>query len=490
LKGKFPFVGKWARPARRSKDFNEVLYLSTRGEARKLGFADALLAGLARDGGLYVPEAMPQLERRAIEALAGESYDEAAARIILPFVDDALSASDLNAMTHETYAGFRHAATAPLVQISDNLFVLELFHGPTLAFKDFAMQWLGRAMNRALRERGASATIVGATSGDTGAAAIEAFAGQSQTDIFILYPHGRVSDVQRRQMTTVDRPNVHAIAIEGSFDDCQAIVKGLFNDLAFRDRLSLTGVNSINWARIVAQIVYYFTSAAALGAPLRRVSFSTPTGNFGDILAGWCAKRMGLPVERLVIATNENDILARTLSSGEYRAREVVATQSPSMDIQVSSNFERLLFDAYGRDASALRGLMANFAKERSFAIAPGPLKTIREEFDAFAVDEASCAEEMRRVHRESGYLLDPHSAVGVHAARRAQARDRATPMIALATAHPAKFPQAVERATGLRPALPAHLKDMMEREERLTVVANDQSAVQRFIAERARAAA
>ncbi len=331
-----------------------MLYLSTRGEAQKLGFSDALLAGLARDGGLYVPDAMPRLSLGAIEALAGAPYAEVACSVILPFVDDAMSEADLAAMTAETYAGFRHAATAPLVQIGDNLFILELFHGPTLAFKDFAMQWLGRAMNRALKARGARATIVGATSGDTGAAAIEAFAGQSQTDIFILYPHGRVSDVQRRQMTTVDQPNVHAIAIEGSFDDCQAIIKGLFNDLAFRDANHLSGVNSINWARIVAQIVYYFTSAAALGAPLRRVSFSTPTGNFGDILAGWCAKRMGLPVERLVIATNENDILARTLSSGEYRAREVVATQSPSMDIQVSSNFERLLFDAYGRDASAL----------------------------------------------------------------------------------------------------------------------------------------
>jgi threonine synthase len=463
-----------------------VLYLSTRGEAPKLGFSDALLAGLARDGGLYVPDAMPRLAPAAIEALAGAPYAEAATRVILPFVDEALSESDLAAMAKETYAGFRHAATAPLVQIGDNLFVLELFHGPTLAFKDFAMQWLGRAMNRALRQRGARATIVGATSGDTGAAAIEAFAGQSQTDIFILYPHGRVSDVQRRQMTTVDKPNVHAIAVEGSFDDCQAIVKGLFNDLAFRDAHHLSGVNSINWARIVAQIVYYFTSAVALGAPRRRVSFTTPTGNFGDILAGWCAKRMGLPVERLVIATNENDILARALASGEYRAHDVVATQSPSMDIQVSSNFERLLFDAYRRDASALRGLMANFAQARSFAIASGPLASIREDFDAYTTDEAACADEMARVYRESGYMLDPHTAVGVHAARRAQARDNGTPMIALATAHPAKFPEAVERATGARPVLPAHLSDLMNRKERIEILPNDQGAVQRFIGARA----
>jgi len=466
-----------------------VLYLSTRGEAPKLGFSDALLAGLARDGGLYVPDAMPRLPQGAIEALAGASYAQAAWRVILPFVDDALGEADLRAMTRATYAGFRHAATAPLVQIGDNLFVLELFHGPTLAFKDFAMQWLGRAMNRALKERGARATIVGATSGDTGAAAIEAFAGQSQTEIFILYPHGRVSDVQRRQMTTVDQPNVHAIAIQGSFDDCQAIVKALFNDLSFRDAHGLSGVNSINWARIVAQIVYYFTSAVALGAPHRSVSFTTPTGNFGDILAGWCAKRMGLPVKRLVIATNENDILARALASGEYRARDVVATQSPSMDIQVSSNFERLLFDAYGRDAAALRGLMGSFAQSKSFAIAPGPLRAIRDDFDAFSTDEKACADEMARTYRESGYVLDPHTAIGVSAARRAQARDSSTPMIALATAHPAKFPDAVAQATGLRPALPAHLKDLMERPERFDILPNDVGAVRAHIRARARIA-
>jgi threonine synthase len=291
-------------------------------------------------------------------------------------------------------------------------------------------------------------------------------------------------------MTTVDQPNVHAMAIEGSFDDCQAIVKGLFNDLAFRDSHQLSGVNSINWARIVAQIVYYFTSAVALGAPHRAVSFTTPTGNFGDILAGWCAKRMGLAVKRLVIATNENDILARALTSGEYRAREVRATQSPSMDIQVSSNFERLLFDAYGRDSSALRRLMANFAQSKSFAIAPGPLKAIRDEFDAFATDETGCADEMARVYRESGYVLDPHSAVGVNAARRALARDKATPMIALATAHPAKFPDAVARATGQRPALPPHLKDLMERKERFDILPNDLGAVRNYVRDRARVAA
>jgi threonine synthase len=465
-----------------------VNYVSTRGEAPNLGFSDALLAGLARDGGLYVPEVMPKLEPAAISALAGLPYAQAAAKIVRPFIGDALTQSELEAMAHETYAGFRHPAKAPVVQIDDNLYVLELFHGPTLAFKDFAMQWLGRMMNDVLRRRGARATIVGATSGDTGAAAIDAFGGQPQTDIFILYPHGRVSDVQRRQMTTIDKPNVHAIALEGNFDDCQAILKGLFNNLGFRDSMSLSGVNSINWARIVAQIVYYFTGAVSLGAPGRRVSFTVPTGNFGDIFAGYCAKRMGLPIERLVIATNENDILARTLTSGEYKTRGVVATQSPSMDIQVSSNFERLLFDAYGRDASALRRLMAGFAQSGELSIAPAPLKAIREEFDAFSTNEAGCSEEMARVYNDSGYVIDPHTAVAVSAARRALARDRATPMVVLSTAHPAKFPDAVERATGSRPALPKHLAGLMNRPERFSILPNDAAAAERFIRERARA--
>jgi threonine synthase len=465
-----------------------VPYLSTRGEAPKLGFSDALLASLARDGGLYVPEVTPTLAPAAIGGLAGLTYAQAATRIVLPFIDGDLSEAELRAMAEETYAGFRHPAKAPLVQIGDNLYVLELFHGPTLAFKDFAMQWLSRLMNHVLQKRGARATIVGATSGDTGAAAIEAFGGQSQTYIFNLYPHGRVSDVQRRQMTSVEKPNVQAIALEGNFDDCQAILKGLFNDLAFRDQLGLSGVNSINWARIVAQIVYYFTSAVALGAPARRVSFTVPTGNFGDIFAGYCAKTMGLPIERLVIATNENDILARTLASGIYETRDVVPTQSPSMDIQVSSNFERLLFEAYGRDAPALRALMAGFAQSGKFTIAPGPLKAIRDSFDAFSTNETQCAEEMARVHRESGYILDPHTAVAVSAARKALARDRSIPMIVLGTAHPAKFPDAVERATKIRPSLPSHLSDLLSRRERFTVLPNDSSAVRRFMRDNVRA--
>ena len=462
-------------------------YISTRGEAPALGFSDAMLAGLARDGGLYTPLTAPRAAPEDIRALAGLPYAEAATRVVQPFVGDDIDPGALAGLAADAYAGFRHAATAPLAQLGDNLFLLELFHGPTLAFKDFAMQWLGRLMNRALRERGTRATILGATSGDTGAAAIDAFGGQSQTDVFILYPNGRVSDVQRRQMTTVDQPNVHAVAIEGTFDDCQAIVKTLFNDLALRDAMRLSGVNSINWARILAQIVYYFTSAVALGAPDRRVSFAVPTGNFGDVLAGYYAKRMGLPIDRLVIATNENDILARALASGVYKPLGVKATQSPSMDIQISSNFERLLFEAYDRDAGALRALMGGLAQSLEFEIAPAPLAAIRRDFDASRVDEPTCAEEIGRVYRDSGVVIDPHTAVGVNAARGALRRDPSTPVISLATAHPAKFPDAVAQAIGVRPALPAHLSDIGARKERFSVLPNDPAAVARFVRERAR---
>jgi threonine synthase len=464
-----------------------VRYVSTRGQAATLGFLDTMLAGLARDGGLYAPESLPPIAPDAISALAGLPYAEAAARIVAPFVAGEIADSDMKTMTEAAYADFRQAARAPVVEIGDNLFLLELFHGPTLAFKDFAMQLLGRLMNHALDERGRRATILGATSGDTGAAAIEAFGGGARADVFILYPHGRVSDVQRRQMTTVDKPGVHALAVEGTFDDCQDIVKALFNDLAFRDDLALSGVNSINWARILAQIVYYFTAAVALGAPHRAVSFAVPTGNFGDILAGYYAKRMGLPVQRLVIATNENDILARTLAGGAYRPLGVKATQSPSMDIQISSNFERLLFEAYGRNSDALRGLMGALIQGGEFVLAPEALACIRTDFDACRVSEQDCADEMRRVYRESGLVLDPHTAIGVRAGRAALARDWRTPVVALATAHPAKFPDAVEAATGVRPPLPAHLADLLDRRERFAVLPNDARAVASYVRERAR---
>lgn len=465
-----------------------MLHVSTRGEAPALGFSDALLAGLARDGGLYVPASWPSLSPEAIGAFAGKPYGDVAKAVLGPLVDGDIPDGDLGRMIDEAYATFRHAATCPLAQLGDNLFVLELFHGPTLAFKDVAMQLLGRLMDHVLKARGARATIVGATSGDTGSAAVEAFKGLEQVDVFILYPHGRVSDVQRRQMTTVASPNVHALAVEGTFDDCQSMVKGMFNHARFRDELQLSGVNSINWARVAAQAVYYFTAAVSLGAPHRPVSFSVPTGNFGDILAGWVAKRMGLPIERLMIGTNANDILARTLRSGAYEIKGVQPTASPSMDIQISSNFERLLFEAYGRDAGAIRRLMANLAQSKAFLVDAEPLASIRREFSAEAVDEAKVVDEMAETFRSTGYVLDPHTAVGTRAARALLRERPEIPVVALSTAHPAKFPDAVERATGIRPVLPPHMADLMERKESFTVLSNNQAAVERFIRERARA--
>ncbi len=461
-------------------------YISTRGTAPRLGFDGVLLAGLARDGGLYLPETIPTFDRTAIADLAGQPYADVAERLIAPFTGDCFAPGTLRRMTEAAYAGFRHPAVVPLSQLDTNLFLLEIFHGPTLAFKDVAMQLLGRMMEEVLGRRGQRTTIVGATSGDTGAAAIEAFKGLPSVDVFILYPHGRVSDVQRRQMTGVAAENVHAIALEGTFDDCQAIVKALFNHHAFRDEMNLSGVNSINWARVMAQLVYFFTAAVALGGPARAVSFAVPTGNFGDILAGWIAKRMGLPVDRLVVATNENDILTRCLVSGHYEVQGVRPTQSPSMDIQVSSNFERLLFEAYGRDAGAVRALMAGLAQSGQFEVRGDVLERIRTEFDAVRVDEPGTEAEMTRVFREAGVVLDPHTAIGVAAGRETLQRDPSVPVVVLGTAHPAKFPDAVERATGCRPPLPAHLADLLERKERFTVLPNDVTAVERFLRDRA----
>ena len=465
-----------------------MLHVSTRGEAPAIGFSDAMLAGLARDGGLYVPQAWPALNEETIAGFAGRTYAEVAKTVLGALIDGDIPAPDLDRMIEDAYASFRHPAVCPVVQVGDNLFVLELFHGPTLAFKDVAMQLLGRLMDFALASRGARATIVAATSGDTGSAAVEAFRGLSQVDVFILFPYGRVSEVQRRQMTSVDAPNVHAIAVEGTFDDCQTIVKGLFNHAAFRDELQLSGVNSINWARVAAQSVYYFTAAVALGSPHRPVSFSVPTGNFGDVLAGWVAKRMGLPIERLLIATNANDILARAWTAGLYDLRAVIPTTSPSMDIQISSNFERLLFEVHDRDAAAVRRLMASLAQSRAFSLDDRPLERLRDEFVARAVPEPDVAGEIARTWREAGYLLDPHTAIGVNAARALAAARPGTPVVALATAHPAKFPEAVEQATGLRPPLPAHLADLLSRPERFDVLANDQAGVERLIRQRAQA--
>ncbi|WP_336486104.1 threonine synthase [Methylobacterium nigriterrae] len=465
-----------------------MLHVSTRGGAQPLSFSDALLAGLARDGGLYVPANWPRISRDAIAGLAGRRYADAAKRVLRPLIDGEIADAELDAMIEAAYATFRHPAICPLTQLDDNLFLLELFHGPTLAFKDVAMQLLGRLMDHVLRARGARATIVGATSGDTGSAAVEAFRGLDQVDVFILFPHGRVSEVQRRQMTTVADANVHAIAVDGTFDDCQNIVKAMFQHADFADSVRLSGVNSINWARVAAQAVYYFTSAVALGAPHRPVSFAVPTGNFGDILAGWVAKRMGLPVGRLMIGTNANDILARTLEHGTYELRGVQPTTSPSMDIQISSNFERLLFEALGRDSSSLGRLMAGLKQSGGFTLDPAVLAAVRSEFDATAVPEPDVKDEIARTFAATGIVLDPHSAIGVRAGRRLLETDPATPVVALATAHPAKFPDAVAAATGgSRPALPPHLADLMEREERVARVANDQAAVEGFIRERAR---
>lgn len=462
-----------------------VKYISTRGEAAPLGFCDALLAGLARDGGLYLPKEWPTLSKKEIRALRGKSYQDIAFAVLEPFIHGEIPSAKFREMIDEAYSTFRHPAIAPLVQTGPNAFVMELFHGSTLAFKDVAMQLLARLMDYVLAERGERATIVGATSGDTGGAAIDAFAGRERTDIFILFPHGKVSPVQQRQMTTSKAGNVHAIAVKGNFDDCQTLVKGMFNDTAFRDRVRLSGVNSINWARIMAQIVYYFTTAIALGGPDRKISFTVPTGNFGDIFAGYVAKRMGLPIDKLVVATNENDILARTLKTGRYEMRGVKATTSPSMDIQISSNFERLLFEANDRDPAEVRSAMDSLKQSGSFAIREQALKAIRKEFRAGRASEKEVARTIARTLEETGYLLDPHSAIGVFVA--AKHEKPSTPMVTLATAHPAKFPDAVKSASGIDPALPTWLADLMNREERFDILDADLKSVETFIGERTR---
>jgi threonine synthase len=463
-------------------------YVSTRGEAPALGFCDVMLAGLARDGGLYVPEAWPTLSAAEIGGLFGRPYAEVATEIIRRFTGGEITDTELARMANDAYASFRHPAVAPLTQVGPRSFILELFHGPTLAFKDVAMQLLARLMDHALARRGARTTIVVATSGDTGGAAVEAFRGLRSIDLVVLYPHNRISEVQRRMMTSVPDGNVHTLAIEGTFDDCQALVKAMFNHHAFRDRIALSGVNSINWARIVAQTVYYFTSAVALGAPARSVDFTVPTGNFGDIFAGYVAKRMGLPIGRLRIATNVNDILARTLATGAYELRDVRATTSPSMDIQVSSNFERLVFEATGRDAATVRALMASLAQSGRFELPAAAIRAIRDDFDAGSADEQETAAAIRAAYRESGQLIDPHTAVAV-AVEEKETANPPVPMVMLSTAHPAKFPDAVEAACGVRPELPAWLGDLMTRPERVAVMPAAQAEVETFVLAASRAA-
>jgi len=455
-------------------------YVSTRGQAPVLNFEETMLTGLARDGGLYVPETIPQMSAGDIQALAGLSYEEQAFRVMRPYIGDAFTDDEFEAIIARAYESFGHDARAPMVQLGPNHFLLELFHGPTLAFKDFAMQLIGQMFEAALTRRGEKVTIVGATSGDTGSAAIEAFRGLDAVDVFIMYPHGRVSEVQRRQMTTPVEANVHALAVDGDFDDCQAAVKEMFADFEFRDEVRLAAVNSINWGRVLAQVVYFFSAAVSLGAPKRSVSFTVPTGNFGDIFAGYIAKRMGLPIERLVVATNQNDILHRTLESGAYTKEGVTPSISPSMDIQVSSNFERALFEAYGRDVGAVAQLMNELKASGGFPVSQGAIDVLRDIYASGRASESETVATIATMLERTGEVLCPHTAVGVKVAE--DQGISATPMITLATAHAAKFPDAVEAATGVRPPLPKRMGDLYQRSERLTRVGNDLGEIEALI--------
>ena len=460
-------------------------YISTRGSAPALDFAGATLAGLASDGGLYVPRQWPRFTTDEIAAMAGLPYAELAAQVMGPFVGDSLTPDRLLELTTQAYGRFAHKAVTPLKQLDEQHWLLELFHGPTLAFKDVALQLLGLLFEEFLSRGGDPLTIVGATSGDTGSAAIDAVAGRARVEIFMLHPKGRVSEVQRRQMTTVLAPNVHNIAIEGTFDDAQAMVKRMFNDAAMTDRFAIGAVNSINWARLMAQVVYYFAAALQLGAPHRKVAFSVPTGNFGDVFAGYVAAQMGLPIERLIVATNVNDILHRALTTGDYSAGTVTPTAAPSMDIQVSSNFERLLFDLGGRDGKALAEQMAGFEATKAMQLTNAQREGATALFSSARADADDMARALRWAWDAAGELLDPHTAIGLHAAQVAGI-DPAVPVVTLATAHPAKFSEAVERATGQRPVLPQRVGDLYEREERLSELPGDYAAIAEYVAARA----
>ncbi len=457
-------------------------YISTRGQAPALEFEDVLLTGLAPDGGLYVPETLPQYSKEQIAAWSSLSYTDLAFEIIQPFVAGSIPDADLKNIIEDSYSDFRHPAIAPLVQLDHNEWLLELFQGPTLAFKDFALQMLGRLLDYVLEKRQQKVVVMGATSGDTGSAAIQGVKRCANVDIFILHPYQRVSDVQRRQMTTVVGENIHNIALKGHFDHCQAMVKASFADQSFLpEGRQLVAVNSINWARIMAQIVYYFYAAYALGAPERKVSFSVPTGNFGDIYAGYLAKCMGLPIEQLVVATNQNDILHRFISNNLFEKHELQHTLSPSMDIVVSSNFERMLFDCYDRDGAAIAELMQKMNSE-TVSIPASAFDKVRSLFSSYAVDDAATVATISEIYENSEYLLDPHSAIGVKAARECW-RDRSIPMVTLATAHPAKFPEAVMKAGyPSAPALPHHMSDLFDLSERYEVIDNEIGAVQKFM--------
>ena len=459
-------------------------YISTRGGCEPKSFEDVILTGLAPDGGLFVPEELPHFSKDEIASWAGLSYEELALKIMTPFVDGAIPQDHLKQLIDKSYATFRHGAIAPLIQTGHNEWILELFHGPTLAFKDFALQFLGNLLDYTLEKRNQKVVIMGATSGDTGSAAIEGCRHCKNVDMFILHPHNRVSDVQRRQMTTVMADNIHNLALEGNFDDCQNMVKDSFADQSFLpDGRQLVAVNSINWARIMAQIVYYFWASLSLGGPERKVSFSVPTGNFGDIFAGYLAHKMGLPIEQLVIATNQNDILHRCISENDHSTRPLEQSLAPSMDIMISSNFERLLFDLYGRDGDAIAGLMKD-AKAGHMNLSDTALVEARKLFSSYRCDDEGMLKIISDVNRDCDYLLDPHTAIGLEAARQCR-RNLETPMVTLATAHPAKFPDAVKKAGYPHdPELPPHMADLFEREERFTVLANDKDAVHQFMAD------
>ena len=455
-------------------------YVSTRATAPELGFCDVLLAGLAADGGLYMPESWPTLP----DLSHARSYADVAALVMSPFIDNDIPSDVFAQLCQDAYATFRHDAVVPLVQIGANEWLLEQFHGPTLAFKDVALQLVGRLFDYVLAERNRRVTIVGATSGDTGSAAIDGVKSCTNVDIVILYPFGRTSDVQRRQMTTVDSANVHTVAVEGTFDDCQDLVKAMFNDQAFREEMQLSAVNSINWARVMAQIVYYVTSTRSLGiTDDNAATFSVPTGNFGNVLSGWIAQQMGAPINDFIVASNSNDILTRFINANDMTARHVVPTLSPSMDIQVSSNFERLLFEMNGRDGGMTNEQLQRFRHSGSLQIEADQIaQFITPQFRAARLDDTGTLAEIRRVYATSGQLIDPHTATGTAAVRTLRATAHGRPVVTLATAHPAKFPDAVYQATGVRPQLPAHLADLFDRPERTNLVANDLGAVQQFV--------
>jgi threonine synthase len=472
-------------PAQTANAARVMHYQSTRGNASNLDFRGVTLAGLASDGGLYVPRTWPRFSLEEISAMRGLPYVDLAAKVMAPFTAGVLDEAELKSLCAAAYGNFSHAGVTPLTQIDGQHWLLELFHGPTLAFKDVALQLLGQLFERFLTGTDTKLTIVGATSGDTGSAAIHAVAGREAIEIFMLHPNGRVSDVQRRQMTTVLSPNVHNIAIEGSFDDAQAMVKKMFGDAEVTSELTLSAVNSINWARLMAQVVYYFAAALQLGGPERKIAFSVPTGNFGDVFAGYVAANMGLPIERLIVATNVNDILHRALSKGDYSIGAVTPTAAPSMDIQVSSNFERLLFDLEGRDGSTLAARMKWFEQMGKMVLS-SDMRRKADLFHSARVDADETTLAMRWAYEKCGEVIDPHTAIALHAARNSGV-SADTPVVTLATAHPAKFPDAVERATGQRPSLPNRMGNLFDREERFSVLPSDYNAVRSFVLDHAR---